>query len=108
VTDINRTRGDTWSVVANVQKNGVALDISGCSFVLTASDHENPNDGYTPAFSIVGTITDAVAGKVEFEWTATEADYETTLWYDVKMIDAASKIFTLGKGRIIYKAKIWT
>ena len=57
-------------------------------------------------FQIIATVATPTTGAFEFEWTATEADYLGTLWYDIQLVDAAGKKYTLTKGRIVYRQDI--
>ncbi len=97
---IVRFRGDTRPVPRIVQDNdNVATDISGWSFSLTVNKLENPGAGDAAEFTIVGTITDAVNGKVEFQPSVGEAALVPAIyWYDIQAVDSASLIETLAKG----------
>jgi hypothetical protein len=109
MSDLTRYRGDTNSVTATLTNaDGTPYDLASCSATLTCADHENPADGHTPTYSIAGTISAPATGVIEFVYTDTEADFVGTYWYDIKLTDAASKIRTLVKGRLIYKQRIWT
>ena len=104
MTDIVRFRGDTaadeWTI-----KNaaGTAIDLAGFSFVMTVNTLENPPDNVTELYSIVGGITDAINGVVEFAPLLASVDQKpATYYYDVQMTDTGGRIKTIDKGQYTY------
>ena len=109
MSDLKRYRGDTAADEFRIrnESTGAALDISGYTFVLTVSTLENPPDSTAELYSIVGAITDAANGVVEFAPSAAQADQKpTTYYYDVQMTTAGGKIKTIAKGKYIYTQDI--
>ncbi len=104
MTDIDRKRGDTAADNVTIQDSaGVAIDITGFSFILTVNSIENPPDNTTELYSIVGTILVAASGTVEFVPTVGDADQvPAEYFYDIQMTDAASRIKTIEKGKYTY------
>lgn len=108
MSDLIRFRGDTTNVRAVfTNPDGSPYNLTDCNVTFTASDHENPVDGYTPEFSIDADLGTPTAGIATFEWSATEADFLGTFWYDVKLVDPNGKIKTVTKGRLVYKQRVW-
>ena len=108
MTDITRARGDTAADLINIQDTaGVALDVTGYSFVMTVNSLENPPDNTTELYSVVGTILDAPGGIVEFAPTAGNVDQKyATYYFDIQMTDDVSRIKTIDKGEYTYSQDI--
>lgn len=107
-TDISRVRGDTAADLITVQNSaGVAINISGYSFVLTVSTLENPPDATSQLYAIVGVILVAAAGTVEFVPLTANADQlPADYYYDIQMTDGAGRIKTIEKGMYTYTQDI--
>lgn len=110
---IIRYRGDTAADRFTITRrltptaDPTAVDITGCTFILTVNSDENPTDDTDQLFALTGAITGAVAGEVEFAPDATEADQPPgNYYYDVQMIDANGAILTVDKGRYRFKQDI--
>ncbi len=108
MTDIVRFRGDTaadeWTIT---NAAGVVIDLAGFSFVLSVNSLENPPDNVTELYNIVGAITDAVNGVVEFAPTLGNADQKPAdYYYDVQMVDTGGRIKTIDKGKYTYTQDI--
>jgi hypothetical protein len=96
---ITRYRGDTAPDQFTIQRNGVAVNITGCTFKLTVNSVKDPVDATTQLFTVAGSITSAVAGEVEFAPDATQADQSPgRYYYDVQMTDGSGAIRTAQKG----------
>lgn len=106
MTDITRKRGDTYANVLTVKRNGVAVDITGCTFTLTVDTKPTPPDTSTNVFAITGVIVDATAGRVGFSPSESQSDRVGTFFYDVQMIDTAGKKRTIKEGKYIFKQDI--
>lgn len=107
--DIVRYRGDTraYAIFVRDAKTLEAIDITGYSFKLTVSMEENPEDDTNQEFGLTGTITEAVAGKVQFAPTANQADQVPgTYYYDIELTDGDGGILTVAKGRWIVNQDI--
>jgi len=101
MTDITRYRGDTYGDEIIVTNNaGSPLDITGYVFTLTVDPNRYPTDNTTKLFQLDGIITDAVNGVVEFAPTSVQADQTPgTYWYDIQMVDTATKKRTIASGK---------
>ena len=97
MTALTRKRGDTYAdEFAILDSAGAAQNIAGYSFVMTVDPDKNPTSASNNLFALVGAITDAAAGIVEFAPTALQADQTPNkYWYDVQMTDAGGKIRTI-------------
>ena len=101
MSNITRTRGDTYAEVVTVlDPDGGIQDITGYTFALTVDPNRNPTDATTNLFSIAGSVTDAANGIVEFPLTADDADQAAgDYWYDIQMTYPDLTIRTLVKAR---------
>lgn len=108
MTDITRPRGDTAADLITVQNSaGVAIDISGFTFVLTVNSLENPPDSTTEIYSIAGVILVALSGTVEFvPLTANANQLPAIYFYDIQMTDDVGRIKTIDKGKYTYTQDI--
>lgn len=102
--NIERYRGDTVPDQFTIKDSaGVAVDITSFTFLLTVNSESKPTDTVNELYSLVGTITDALNGKVEFAPDATESDQSPSgYFYDVQMIDAVSAKSTIVVGKYKY------
>ena len=86
---IVRKRGDTYAIpLTIIDSAGAVQDITGKAFVLTVNSVERPVDASTELFQLVGTVTDAENGEVEFPMTDEQANHVGEFYYDVEMSDA--------------------
>ncbi len=99
--DIKYTRGDTIPMKFQlVDENDTAINISGFTFLLTVDPEEDPEDTLSNLFQLSGSITTPANGEVEFAPDATESDQEIeSYFHDIQMIDGASAIVTIAKGK---------
>lgn len=96
-------RGDSSAKGFIIQdSSGVAIDITGFTFKLTVNSEKDPTDQINEQFSIVGAITDALAGKVAFSPTITDTDITPgTYFYDIEQIDAGGGKATLIVAKVL-------
>lgn len=109
-TAIDRRRGDTYPIdiliTQDLGAGPVALDVSGCTFVLTVDTLKEPTDDTTHVCQLSGTITSASGGAVSFYPTADDMDHVGKLFYDVQMTDGAGKKRTVVKDTFSLKQDI--
>lgn len=100
IQPIVRTRGDTHPIrVTLIDGDGAALDLTGCSLVLTVSSQEDPPESLAPQVALLGSIVAPEAdGIVEFEMTELEADFVGLYYYDIQITDASGYIRTALRG----------
>jgi hypothetical protein len=113
---IARKRGDTApDRITILDQDSAAvpkdpLDITGFSFTLTINTEQDPDPGPpigAELVSIAGTITDPLAGEVEFPWTPLNADQvPEEYFYDIQQIDASSRLLTIAKNQYIFQQDI--
>lgn len=103
MTDIKRKRGDTYGNEFQVisETTGLAINISGYSFLMTVDPDDDPPGSGANVFQLTGTITDAANGLVEFAPNPTQADNLGSFFYDVQMTDGSGRIRTILDGRYI-------
>ena len=80
---------------------GVAVDITGRTYLLTANTEEDPAPG-TELFSVTGVITDAAAGLVAFAPTTTDTNVTSPpldFFYDIQETDTGGLVSTLIKAK---------
>ena len=99
--DICVTRGDTVAWTFAVKDSaGVAVDITGSSFLLTVDPSDEPANSDNNLFQLTGTITDAPNGIVQFEMTTGQADQTPNVYFfDLQQTDASSRIRTIARGK---------
>jgi len=96
-----RTKGDTYAEQFTVKdSDGVAIDVTGFTFLLSVDPTPNPSDDTTRLFQIVGTIVDAANGRISFAPSTVQADLldPSTYFYDIEQVDGVSAIRTIAKG----------
>lgn len=72
------------------------VDVTGWDFVLSCARQA----GGTVAFSVAGTIKEAVNGIVEFELTPTETASVGRFFYDVQGSALGGRVYTVDSGEI--------
>lgn len=104
---ITRTRGDTYPFTVTFRdSSGVAVDLTGASFILTVNAEEDPTALQAPLFALAGTINAPTTGVVEFEMTESAADNVGPFYYDIQMTDAQGYIRTMMRGPFIMEQDI--
>jgi hypothetical protein len=94
-------RGDSDAKGFQIKDSaGVAIDITGFSYLLTVNSEKDPTDMINEQFQVVGVITDALNGRVSFSPTAVNTDITpSTYFYDIQQTDGGGAISTLIKGK---------
>lgn len=94
-----RTRGDTFPHQFQLKDSaGVAIDITGYSFLLTVDPSETPTGSGANLFQLTATLTTPLTGNFEFAPSAGEADQTPSeYFYDVQMTDAGGALRTILK-----------
>lgn len=97
MSDLTRRRGDTYAdeFIIKSKTTGLPINITGYTFTLTVDPAKDPLNADNNLFSLNGTIVDAVAGRVEFAPSAIQADHVGSYFYDVQMIDGATRKRTI-------------
>lgn len=106
---ITRKRGDTYAdeIIATSKKTGLPIDITGYSFTMTLDHSKEPIDATTNLYSLVGTIVNAVAGRVEFAPSPTQANQAPgTYYYDIQMLDGVGRKRTIALDKYKYEQDI--
>ena len=107
MTAITRYRGDTKPITGTVNLNDLPLDVTGCTFVLTADPSKIPVDETNNIFSLVGELVTPVTGAIKFPITAAQADQAPgTYFFDIQLVDAESNKQTIALDRLIFKQDI--
>ena len=91
---LSRTRGDTYPIrMTMTNPDGTPMDLTNKQVILTANTEEDPIDTTNQVFQIVGTITDAEAGTVEFAPTLEQADNVGLFYFDVEVSDVENPVY---------------
>lgn len=102
MTAITRYRGDTAPDTGYAAIDGVALNVTGCSFKLTVDPEKAPVSDANNLFSLSGEAVDPLTGKIKFPITDIQADQPPgKYWYDIQMIDGAGLKRTIALDRYI-------
>jgi hypothetical protein len=107
--DICRTRGDTFPEQFVLSDgSGVAIDITGFTFLLTVDPAPDPTDALANLFQITGSIViPATNGTVEFAPSVMDSDQvPNTYFYDIQMTDAGGAVRTIVKGKWIVQQDV--
>lgn len=106
---ITRKRGDTYAdeITVKSKATGLPINIAGYSFTMTLDPLKDPLTAANNLYSLVGTIIDAPAGRVEFAPSALQADQPPGIYYyDVQMIDGAGRKRTIALDKYKYEQDI--
>ena len=108
MANVIRRRGDTYPyVIQCVDKcGGDPADVTGYAFLMSVDPSPEPSGASNNIAQMVGIITDAVNGIVEFTPTAQEADNVGMYYYDIQWTDANVKVRTIDDGKYILKQDI--
>ena len=101
MSDISRTRGDTYRIRRTVKAAGVAIPITDWTFKLTINKVAKPADETDQVAQIAGVITDALNGVVDFTPQAADVENIGSFFYDIEAIDSGGEKVTLAKGQFI-------
>ncbi len=101
IGDIEWYRGDSYPLELSLKNksDGLPIDITGYTFVMTVDTKSSPPDDTTKVFSTPGVISgDPTLGKVTF----TPSPANTSIapagyYYDIQMTDAGGNIRTIAK-----------
>lgn len=106
---ITRKRGDTYAdeITVKSKTTGLPINIAGYTFTMTLDPSKAPVDASANLYSLTGTIIDAAAGRVEFAPSAMQADQlPGTYYYDIQLIDAATRKRTIVLDKYTYTQDI--
>ena len=101
MTDLTRKRGDTYADEFQIksESTGLAIDITGYTFLLTVDPEKRPTTDANNLFQLTGSITTALSGLVEFAPSAANTDVLGTYYFDAQLTDPAGRIRTFDSGK---------
>lgn len=115
MTDFNDLfRGDSHELDVAIAKDGVPLNITGCTLRFTAKRDKSDPD-LEAVISKVSTdsseieITDALNGEATIHLVPGDTaalTQVTTLYYDVQVTDGTGRVSTVVSGRIKFKLDV--
>ena len=95
--EIERFRGDTYPIVVTIKENSNAVDLTGCTVKMTI--------GYSTPVTVTGSITDAVNGIVQFNFTESDVSKVGRFEYDIQ-VDTGSIKTTYVRDNFILKSDL--
>lgn len=100
-TSITMYRGDSYPIAFTLKASGgVAIDLTGCSLLMTVGTLENPPDSTTKLFEVAGVLADdPTTGVVLFTPTALNTATVGVYYYDVQLTDTDGNVRTVAKNR---------
>lgn len=106
--DITTTKGDTVAFTMTFSDSaGTPINLTGYTVELTVDPRRAPTDDHSKLFSLVGTITNAAQGIVQFQLSDVQANQPAgTYYYDVEIQDASLHSRTVLRGKWIVEADI--
>jgi hypothetical protein len=102
-TKISLFRGDSYPLAFTLKNagTGTAVDLTGCTLLLTVDTLADPPDDTTQVFQLTGELdADPTTGKVYFTPDTTDTATVGTYYYDVQLTDADSNIRTVVKSTL--------
>jgi hypothetical protein len=101
------TRGDTVPWTFTIKSNGVVVDITGYTFLLTVDPSEEPTTSANNLFQLSGTIVNGPAGLVRFAMTTGQANQTPGVYYyDLQMTDGSGAIRTIAEGEFEFEQDV--
>lgn len=99
--NFERRRGDTYPFVLQLRDAaGAALDITGCTFLLTIDPSPTPADASANVAQLTGSIVGAATnGQVQFAPTTDAVGTVGVLFYDVQMTTSGGAVRTVLAGQ---------
>lgn len=108
MTTISRYRGDTVpDQITVVDTAGVAVNVTGYSFLLTVNKNKDPSSTAGQLFQVAGVIISGPAGTVKFTPSAVQTDQTPgKYYYDIQMTDGGGLIRTIISGNYVIKQDV--
>ena len=105
--DLCFTRGDSVLWTFQIKSEGVPVNITGFSFLLTVDPSPEPTGSGTNLFQLTGSVITPLSGIVQFGMTPTQANQVPNEYYfDLQMTDGGGKIRTVAKGKFTIEQDI--
>lgn len=99
-TAITMYRGDSYPITLTLadKTSGSAIDLTGCTLLMTVDSLDAPPDDTTKLFEVAGVLdADPSTGKVTFTPLTTDTATVGAYFYDVQLTDADGNIRTVVK-----------
>lgn len=109
IIDLERYRGDTFPPQFQIVKSdGSPQNITGYTFKFAVNIDSEPGDETDEVFRVNGVLVDPSNGIFQFEPSAANMDLDPTVdyYYEVEQTDAASKLRTIIRGRLVISQDI--
>jgi hypothetical protein len=108
---LTMTRGDTYTFSGTTELDGVALNLTGATIVMTAKWSVQDS---TYVFQLLEgsgiTVTDAAAGAITVVIPASATtglpDTEVKLRYDIEVTTAANNVYTVARGDLVVQPDV--
>jgi hypothetical protein len=102
--ELSRKRGDTVpDVIFVTDENGDPADLTGFTYKMTLNSEKDPANDTTQLSQHNGSNPLPLTGRIEFPWTAEQADQAPgKYWYDIEQTDTSGNIKTIAKQKYIF------
>ena len=102
LSDRSMYRGDTYKFTATIKNNGVVLDITGYTVLMsvrkTYKDLDNPVDPDIESTATIPVGTDGVANFVIIPADTADLDARDYI-YDIELTSGSGEVSTIGVGK---------
>jgi hypothetical protein len=109
VTAITMYRGDSYPITLTLtdKATAAAIDLTGCTLLMTVDETENPTDDSTMLFEVEGALdADPETGKATFTPLAADTATVGNYFYDIQLTDADGNIRTVVKSTFVISQDI--
>ena len=109
MTALTRKRGDTWPDEITVRDVAtlMPMNITNCTFLMTLDPEKAPLTSANNLYQVVGVITDATTGRVDFAPTVLQASQTPkSYYYDIQMTDALGRKLTIALDKYKFEQDI--
>ena len=97
---ITMYRGDGYPITLKLTDKitGAAIDLTGCSLIMTVSTLEYPPDNSTKLFDVDGVLdTDPTTGRVSFTPNPSDVAVPGSYFYDIQLTNPSGHVRTVAK-----------
>jgi len=97
---ITMYRGDGYPITLTLtdKTTGAAIDLTGCSLVMTVDTLESPPDSSTKLFDVNGVLdADPTTGRVSFTPNPSDVAIPGSYFYDIQLTNANGHVRTVVK-----------
>lgn len=102
MSNITRYRGDTYPIYVKVKnENSIPVDITDWTLVMSLCDTSSPTvSDYV--WQVTASVSEPESGIAFFDFTDEQMNLLGTYYYDIQILDQASKKRTIKKGSLVF------